>query len=113
MVIGATAPEDDVVTTEAAGGTGRLAAGCGAVEPDPPNVVPLDEAAVLAGRVDAGAKGCAAIEPDAKLTGAVGVVAGVAAGAGVCIVEPDVESDAPAVDGVEAGATIDARGSEP
>lgn len=108
MVIGATAPEDDVVTTEAAGGTGRLAVGCGAVALDLPNVVPVDWIAVLADRVDAGAKGCAAIEPDAKLTGAAGAVAGVAAGAGACVVEPDVESGAPGVDGAAAGAAIDA-----
>ena len=117
MVIGVTAPEDDVVTTEAAGGTGRLAAGCGVVEPDLPNVVPVDEAAGLADRVDAGAKGCAAIEPDAKLTGAAGAGVGVAAGAGACAVELNVESDAPAVDGAVAGTAVDAgvdsRESEP
>lgn len=108
MVIVTTAPEGDVVTTEAAGGTGRLAAGCGAVEPDPPNVVPVDEVAVLVDRVDAGAKGCAAIEPDAKFTGVAGAVAGVAVGAGACVVEPDVEFGAPAVDGAAVGAAIDA-----
>lgn len=113
MVIGVTAPEGGVVTTEAAGGTGRLAAGCGAGVPDPPNVVPVDEVAVLAERVDAGAKGCAAIEPDAIFTGVAGAVTGVAAGAGVCVVEPDVEPDTPVVGGVAACVTVDARGSEP
>jgi len=117
VVIGVIAPEDDVVTTEAAGGTGGLAAGCGVVEPDLPNVVPVDEAAGLADRVDAGAKGCAAIEPDAKLTGAAGAGVGVAAGAGACAVELNVESDAPAVDGAVAGTAVDAgvnsRESEP
>lgn len=108
---------DGVVTTEAAGSTGRLVVGCGAAVPDAPNGVPVDEVAVLAGRVGAGAEGCAAIEPDAKFAGAAGAVADDVAGADACAIEPDAEPDAPLVDGVAAGATVDAgvdaRASEP
>uniref|UniRef100_UPI0038573229 hypothetical protein n=1 Tax=Burkholderia cepacia TaxID=292 RepID=UPI0038573229 len=106
-VIGATAPGDGAVVSETAGGTGRLAAGCGATGPEVPNpevtnvpkVVPVDE---LAGLACAGA-----CETDAVFTGIA--VASVGAGA----VEPDVEADVPAVDGVTTGDVgVDARGNE-
>ncbi|HDR9763362.1 TPA: hypothetical protein QDC44_007637 [Burkholderia cepacia ATCC 25416] len=110
-VIGATAPGDGAVVSETAGGTGRLAAGCGATGPEVPNpevpnvpnVVPVDE---LAGLACAGAG-----EPDAVFTGIAVASAGAAADAGA--VEPDVEADVPAVDGVTTGDVgIDARGNE-
>ena len=67
--------------------------------PNVPNVVPVDELAGLA-CVGAG-------EPDAVFTGIA--VASADAGA----VEPDVEADVPAVDGVTTGDVgIDARGNE-
>lgn len=105
-VIGATAPGDGAVVSETAGGTGRLAAGCGATGPEVPNVpnvVPVDE---LAGLACAGAG-----EPDAMFTGIAVASAGAAAGTGA--VEPDVEADVPAVDGVTTGDVgVDARGNE-
>nr|WP_166742216.1 hypothetical protein [Burkholderia cepacia] len=105
-VIGATAPGDGAIVSEAAEGTGRLVAGCGATAPEVPNpevpnvpnVVPVDELAGLA-CVGAG-------EPDEVFTG-------IAATAGAGAVEPDVEADVPAVDGVTTGDVgIDARGNE-
>lgn len=108
-VIGATAPGDGAVVSETAEGTGRLAAGCGATAPEVPNVpnvVPVDELAGLAGA------GAGAGEPDAVFTGIAAASAGATAGAGA--VEPDVEADVPAVDGVTTGDVgIDARGNEP
>lgn len=110
-VIGATAPGDGAVVSETAGGTGRLAAGCGATGPEVPNpevtnvpnVVPVDE---LAGLACAGAG-----EPDAVFTGIAVASASVAAGTGA--VEPDVEADVPAVNGVTTGDVgVDARGNE-
>ncbi|WP_414143229.1 hypothetical protein [Burkholderia cepacia] len=97
--------------SETAGGTGRLAAGCGATGPEVPNpevtnvpnVVPVDE---LAGLACAGA-----CETDAVFTGIAVASAGAAAGTGA--VEPDVEADVPAVDGVTTGDVgVDARGNE-
>ncbi|WP_414143128.1 hypothetical protein [Burkholderia cepacia] len=116
-VIGATAPGGGAVVSETAEGTGRLVAGCGATAPEVPNpevpnpevpnvpnVVPVDELAGLA-CVGAG-------EPDAVFTGIAVASAGARADAGA--VEPDVEADVPAVDGVTTGDVgIDARGNEP
>lgn len=57
------------------------------------------------------------IEPDTTFTGVAVASAGVAVSAGAGAVEPDVEADVPAGDGVTAGATddagVDARESEP
>lgn len=120
VLVGATAPVGVAVTTEAAGGTGWLAAGCDANALDVPaalNAVPVDEVAVLIGSVETGAEGCAAIDPDVKLTGVAVAVAGVAAGAGSLAVEPTGEAEAPVIDGVTAGVTVeagaDARVNEP
>lgn len=77
--------------------------------PDAPNVpdaAPVDEVAALAASVGAGAAGWAAIEPDTILAGVAGTAAGVVAGAGVCVAEPDVEPDVPAVDGVVTGVKV-------
>lgn len=120
VAIGATATADGAVMSEAAGGTGRLAAGCGATAPEGlnvPNVVPVDEVAGLTGGVGAGAEGGAVIEPDATLTGVAVPIADEATGAGAGAFEPDVEADGLTVDGVTVGATfgagVDARESEP
>lgn len=107
-------PNDVDVAAGAAGGTGRLIAGCGATAPNVPNAVPADGVAVLADSVDAGTEEGAATGADAKVTGVAAAGAGVA---DVCRVEPNVGPDALLVGGVTAGASVDAgveaRGSEP
>lgn len=111
MVVGAIALKDGDAGADAAGDAGRPIAGCGATALDEPDgakvVVPVnvvDVVAVSAENVDAGAEDGAAMGADVKVAGVAVAGAGVA---GACAVEPNVEPDAPVVDGVAAGASVD------
>lgn len=121
VVVGASALKDvkDVdVAADAVGDTGRLIGGCRATAPDALNgakvVVPVDVAAVSTGNADADGEDGAAIDVDVKVAGVAVAGTGVT---GACAVEPNVEADAPVVDGITAGASVDAgveaRESEP
>ena len=103
VVVGAIVPKDGDAAADEAGDAGRPMAGSGATAPDEPDgakvVVPVDVVAVSVGSVDARAKDDAAMGADVK-------VASVEV-AGACAVEPSVEPDAPVVDGVTAGASVD------